>query len=132
MEDLQASPDNLAEVNISASEGLTSSANSAEDGNDSQIITTSPKIADTQRKLPTKPAGSTSPEGRRYHILYQELKHKFHNQCKTVEKLNAERVKLKQCLKASEDKCKSLGDQITKFVLENENLRQELKQVESS
>ena len=88
--------------------------------------------ADVQPKSPMKPPGSMTPEGRRYRILYGELKQKYLGQSKTVEKLNAEQDDLKQRLKDSNDKCKSLDEQLTNFAIENETLRQQMEQVEPS
>ena len=89
------------------------------------------KINTPTRLLPVKPVGSKTPEARRYNLLYQELKIKYRNQCKTVEILSSEQADLKENLKASEDKCKLLQDQLEKSMEENTDLKQLVQQSEA-
>ena len=79
------------------------------------------KVDTPTRKLPLKPVGSHSPDRRRYNLLYQELKVKYRNQSRTIDKLNSALVDQQQKFKSSEDKCKYLQD-------ENEKLKQLIEQ----
>ena len=99
------------------------------------VIPTTPKN-DHLVRSPTKPSGSPeakktrtilTPEGKRYQILFEQLKVKYRQQEQayngSVETLNDIRNKLTE----SEGKRKALDKQLTKFAIENEALRQKLE-----
>ena len=68
-------------------EDSASTDETTNDAVDSALLTPTKKTTNLQAKSPTKPPGTLTPEGRRYRILYGELKQKYLAQCKTLEQM---------------------------------------------
>ena len=89
--------------------------------------------------LPSKPSGSPSPdktrvsrvsltpEGRRYKVLYEQLKVKYRQQEKAYNRKVDTLSELSNKIKESEVNRMSLNEQLTNITTENEELRQKLE-----